>query len=596
MGAAAVALRPGWMVGAVGAGVVAVGPQVEVAIAVADGAAAMRALAGAQADGEGDDGRLRELLAELDALERDAAPPPPGCALADAVAATLRGAPPAGVIWTAEEALVLPVDLSLSLRAQALWTFLGGLAPDPRLEAYALLAQGQGSVLGDVPDRVLLERRLMDAEALPLPDGPIVALELHGACRVWRTAPAELDRIGAWAPHRLGPILQLSPPAPVVAELPGLLLCVGEIAVADLATPSARDHRTVQGVGDADRAELVARAEAAERFAAAEGNATGLVHARARELSCVVDPSALFAGAVPVVADDEPRLWVAATARDGRERWVPAETVRLTLPGPAAPAGALLPWTSSGLAAGRDVADARRRAFQELVERDAFMVTWLRRATRERISPRGVPAAATEMARVLSSRGWQALWVNLTLDTHPVILCCLVHDEEGLTIGAACDPNAAAALCRATIEALVLALRVQRPDGPRPEPRGVLTPRDHLLLHRDPARRPDHEFLYASTDEVELGDLPHPGGDDLEGLLDTLGHPPLTVDLSVGRCAPFAVVRALAPGLVPLTFGWGREPLGLPRVRDGVLTHDGHLPGTPPRPAVTLDTVPHPFP
>ena len=209
------------------------------------------------------------------------------------------------------------------------------------------------------------------------------------------------------------------------------------------------------------------------------------------------------------MAGDEPRLWAPVTARDGSQRWVPAETVRLVMPDDAA-SDALLPWSSSGLAAGRDVADARRRAFAELVERDAFMVAWLRGAARERISARGVPAAATAMARVLGDHGWQTTWVNLTLDTYPVILCCLTHDDEGLTLGAACNHDAAAALCRATVEALVLALRFRAPDGPRPEPRAVVTPQDHLLLHRDPARHADHGFLSGSADELELGDIPRP--------------------------------------------------------------------------------------
>jgi ribosomal protein S12 methylthiotransferase accessory factor len=588
-------LRAGWMVGAVDAGIVIVGPALEVDVAVADGTAAMLALTGEQAEIEADGRRLIELLSELDALTSSPAPVPPGHPLGAAIDAMLAGQPPAGVIWTAEEALVLPSRLSTSQRAAALRAFVGGLAPDPRLEAYAALLQGRGSVVGDVPDPALLDGRLADSDAIDPRDGAIVALELHGARRSWRAAPDEFERIGAGGPHRLGPILSTSPPEPVVAELPDLLLCVGEIAVADPEAPTPRAHRTVQGVGDAAHAPLIACAEGAERFAASDTRGAGLVRARARELSDAVVPSALFAGETPAADADEPRLWAPVSARNGSRRWVPAETVWLSLPDPA-PSAALLPWTSSGLAAGSDVADARRRAFRELVERDAFMVTWLRRVSRECISPRGVPATATAMARVLRGRGWKTTWVNLTLDTHPVILCCLTHDDEGLTVGAACDPDPGAALCRATVEALVLALRFQPPEGPPPEPRAVRGPRDHLLLHRDPSRHVDHGFLYASTDELELGDVPRPDSDDLEAQLEALGYAPLLADLSTERCAPYAVVRALAPGLAPLTFGWGQEPVGLPRVRDETWTHVGHRVDRPPHTTATIDRVPHPFP
>ncbi len=598
MGASA-ALRAGWMVGAVEAGILIVGPALEVDVAVADGPAAMRVLTGdgadELADAAGDGQRLIELLTELDALASDPAPAPPGCALGAAIAAMRRGQPPAGVIWTAEEALVLPADLSVALRTHALRAFLSGLAPDPRLEAYAALAQGRGVVVGDVPDPALLDQRLRDAGVAAGLDGPIVALELHRGRRIWRTAPDALEEIGAGGPHRLGPILTTSPPEPVVAELPDLLLCVGETAVADLGAPTSRAHRTVQGVGDAAQAQLIACAEGAERFAASEPRGDWLVRARANELSGAVAPCTLYAGDAPAADTDEPRLWAPVTARDGARRWVPAEVVCLAVPD-AAPSGALLPWTSSGLAAGRDVADARRRAFQELVERDAFMLTWLRRTSRERISARVVPAAATEMARVLRGHGWQTTWVNLTLDSHPVILCCLTHADEGLTVGAACDLDPAAALCRATVEALVLALRFQVPEGPRPEPRAVRSPRDHLLFHRDPARQADHGFLYACTDELELGDVPRPESEDLEAQLEALGYTPLTADLSTERCAPYAVVRALAPGLIPLTFGWGQEPLGLPRVGNGTRTDVGHRADGPPHTTAAIDRVPHPFP
>jgi thiazole/oxazole-forming peptide maturase SagD family component len=589
------ALRAGWMVGAVEAGIVIVGPALEVEVAVADGPAAMRVLTSERADGDANGERLIELLSELDALASGPAPVPPGCALGAAVAAMLRGQPPAGVIWTAEEALVLPPDLADPVRLHALRAFLGGLAPDPRLAAYAALAQGHGIVVGDVPDPALLEQRLRDAGAAGGVTESIVALELHRNRRVWHTAPDALHQIGAGGPHRLGPILSTSPPEPVVAELPDLLLCVGQTAVADLGAPTARAHRTVQGVGDAAQAQLIACAEGAERFAASEPRSAELVRAREKELPGAVAPSTLYAGEVPAADTDEPRLWAPVAARDGARRWVPAEAVCLAVPDPA-PSGAVLPWTSSGLAAGRDVADARRRAFRELVERDAFMLTWLRRTSRERISARGVPAAATEMARVLRGHGWQTTWVNLTLDTAPVILCCLTHDDEGLTVGAACDHDPAAALRRATVEALVLALRFQVLEGPRPEPCAVRSPRDHLLLHRDPSRHPDHGFLYASTDELELGDIPRPKSGDLEAQLETLGYAPLTADLSTARCAPYAVVRALAPGLVPLTFGWGQEPLGLPRVHNGAQTELGHMADRPPHTTATIDRVPHPFP
>ena len=218
--------------------VVVVGPQVEVAVAVADGAAVMESLTGGRTDANG--AQLLELLAELGALATDAAPAPPprGTSLADAIAAALRGKPPAGVIWTAEEALVLPPGSSVRTRTRALRAFLGGLAPDPRLQAYAALAQGRGSVFGDVPDPALLDERLAAADAIPRAGGPIVALS--STARAAPGTPCRLSWTGSAPARRIASARSSTSVAPVavVDELPELLLCVGEIAVADLAAPA----------------------------------------------------------------------------------------------------------------------------------------------------------------------------------------------------------------------------------------------------------------------------------------------------------------------------------------------------------------------
>lgn len=615
-------LRAGWMVAVVPGGVVVVGRRVEVEIALPGGLEAAGAVVAAVV-GDGDPSLddeacagLRTLLHDHGALTEVAAePPPPGHSLAAAVSAALRDEPPEGAIWTAEETLVLPQGLAVRTRTRALRAFVAGLTPDGRLEAYALLARGHGVVHGDVPDtarvaalaaegdsgdrrpRTLAAASIAEARAA---GAPIAVIDLTARGRTWRVAPEDLDRIGAGAAHRLGPILWTSAPEPVDADLPEVQWCVAEVAVANLASPTSAGDRAVQGVGDPRRVRLIAHAEGAERFAAAEVSSAEVVRARFDELPGAVDPRSLYArdaatdGTDPAAAA-EPRLWTAATARDGTRRWAPAEMAYVSVRDPA-PATAIIPWTSSGLAAGLDLPSARRRAFRELVERDAFMLAWLRRVSRERVTPHGAPHAARHMAAVLATRGWTTTCLNLTLDTLPVILCCLTHPQAGLTVGAACDAQPAEALRRATVEALVLALRLRVDDGERPLPDQVRTPRDHALLHRDPARRPDHEFLYTSPDEIDLSDIPDRKGEDVEALLDGLGHAPLVADLSLPAVRPFRVVRALAPGLVPLTFGWRTEALGLPRLRRGAPAGPGWHHDQQPQGAEPGCTVPHPFP
>jgi len=84
------------------------------------------------------------------------------------------------------------------------------------------------------------------------------------------------------------------------------------------------------------------------------------------------------------------------------------------------------------------------------------------------------------------------------------------------------------------------------------------------------------------------------GTDPIEELLQQFGEP-LTVDLSCAASAPLHVVRALVPGTIPISFGWDREPLGLPLLARTRTTPDGRRIGA----ELDLDTsgplMPHPF-
>lgn len=597
-----VTLRPGWMVAGSGGKVSVVGPQVELDVDLTGGSPSgadvasglARVVPGSAPPADAPE-VLQHLAAQLEELGAFGPPvaPPPGTALADAIADALSGVPPSGPVWTAEELLWVPETLSVAERTQAIKAFVGGIGPDARLLAYAQLADGHGRVFGDVPDPEQAQRA---SGAVPGDPRTVAVIELGQNGRRWNVPDGDVGAIGAASPHRLGPVRALAAPEPVVAELPDLAIALAEVSVANLGVPTSAADRRTQGVGTAEHASLVARAETVERYASSDPAWATIVEARHHELPDAVAPGRFHSRdtAEDAEAAGPSRLWTPAVARDGTRRWVPAETVFLTIRDPA-PGGTALPWTSSGAAAHATVEAARERAFGELVERDAFVWTWLQRVARERIRPAGVSAATAERARVLATYGWTATWVNLTLDSHPVVLCALTHAQRGLTIGAACDPDPSAALDRATVEALCLALRFSA-EQPPPRPEDVRGPSDHVRLHRDPARTADHGFLFSGDDEIDLGEIPNGHGFDLEQRLEELGYPPLTVDLTTPTCAPFRVVRALAPGLLPMTFGWGTEPTGMLRARTPRTLTDGRRIGNSVIDPPLADRLPHPFP
>ena len=585
----------GWLLGVVADGVVAVGPDVEVAVAVDASFEDRRRLVDALAAGHDAAAIATTVGASIDAGAallarlRDAGLPgvlaravpdgevrPLAAVVGDAAAGVL---PQAGVVATAEEALVLPAAIDSATALGAVRRFVAGLEPDGRLEAYALMAAGRGHVVGDAWEparmRAALARRGPRA-------GLVGVVGLAGGAPASTVAGAALGRLDASAAHRLGPVLRSWPASPLAVDGAPLHRWLAEVAVGDLSAPSPRLHRRVQGVGE--NARTIAHAEAAERYAASTHTGAEIVVARRDELDGAVHPHALVVGDARQERErgaqdpDAPRPWCAVLTRDGARRWVPAEAVYLSLAGSASTSG-------SGSAAHPDAAEARRRAFCELIERDAFMQTWLRRESRPRIDPASVPEDVEAWSRGLARRGWTATWVDLTRDTLAVVLCCLISEREGLVVGAACDGDPVWALRRATQEALVHALHPHLAgDDTVIAPEDVRTPADHALLHRTPARLPDHAFLFASGDTVALAELGPARTDDPEALLQAIGLEPLTVDLTRAESAPYHVVRALVAGLVPITFGWDREPWGLARVGPSAC----NLPSREAR-------VPHPF-
>jgi ribosomal protein S12 methylthiotransferase accessory factor len=598
----------GWILGVTPTGIAAVGPEVEIAIQLDANLAGRAAIIDALADEAGSDKlasiaeatpheaqELIDRLRDAGALSGlDGPDPPEGWSLASALVELRAGRVPSGVIWTAEEALLIPEAIAASDRERVLRAFVAGLRPDARLQAHALLLAGHGLVRGDCPDPAVIATRV---RAVALEADEVVALELTQGGKVCRIRVDDIDRIGAHDAHRFGPIVRLGSPRPLDPGNPvSPFLCVADVAVANLDFPTPAIDRRAQGIGHIDEARLIARAESAERYAAADVRRVVLVRARAGELEGALDPRDIYALSrrqEPGGPSADPGLWCSGETARGVRRWVPAEAVYTTLVDPLR-SQPLVRLTGSGVAAHTDPDAARARALCELIERDACMWTWVQRVSRERIGGPGLPKAAIAARKRLADSGWAVHWVNLSLETFPVVLCCAIHPQLGLTLGAACDADPAAALLRATNEALAISLGFLTPPN-RIDPTDVRGPVDHLRLHRDPARRGDHEFLFTSDREVALNEIPQGEAESPLAQLEAQGVEPVFVDLSGETTQPFTVIRALAPGLVPLTFGYDREPFGLPRLAQPRFSRAGQQFGA----LIDLEQfeiiLPHPF-
>ncbi|MEA3194288.1 MAG: ribosomal protein methylthiotransferase accessory factor [Betaproteobacteria bacterium] len=229
---------------------------------------------------------------------------------------------------------------------------------------------------------------------------------------------------------------------------------------------------------------------------------------------------------------------------------------------------------SSGVAAAHEREQALERAVLELVERDAFMAAWLERRKTAVIARGSLPRTLRARIAALESIGWRVVLKDLSRGFAPVVLAFGQHIGRGMTsvtAHAAFDPEAAADHALSELESMVyLWLAGARPA--RTTPNAVRAPLDHgaLYAQRRYFRRADHLAVgSAKRPLAAVGEGLPRRWSGLRSLLLSRGHRLLCVDLTPegarlpGDSRPLHVVRALVPGLLPITFGYGCEPLGL---------------------------------
>jgi ribosomal protein S12 methylthiotransferase accessory factor len=260
---------------------------------------------------------------------------------------------------------------------------------------------------------------------------------------------------------------------------------------------------------------------------------------------------------------------------DNAEVWVPEALVGLG----SRVQPAVLPSTSTGLAADPDRLRALLRAIEELLERDAFASAWLAGLRGRELA---LPAA---IAAPVADRGGEVRAFDLTQawNPHPVVVVCGQLPLAGLrryALGAACRSDHARALEKAYLEWIqgtIFAgyyvnahpgLRFASPADVRDfEHHGAyyaIRPHEWTelpLLAADGAPRPLPAPAPASPPALELARL-HAA---LAAVDVPLYYRELTTP-DVAACG-LTVVRALSPALTPL-HGDERAPFLGGRARD----------------------------
>lgn len=264
---------------------------------------------------------------------------------------------------------------------------------------------------------------------------------------------------------------------------------------------------------------------------------------------------------------------------------------------------------SSGQACHSDTDAALLSGLCEVVERDAFMITWLKRVAVPRIEWEHDDELRRIYERHFACPGLTFHLFDLTLDIEIPTVVCLVEGmgPRGpyLCLGAATRPNYRQAITKAWIEAsqTLVWLRdlMARKQDWRPEPDYVNLRdfEDHVRLYGEPEMRAHAAFLLDTPLRVRPDFDRHAGAPAAELLagcinaVERAGYEAIHVDLTTCdiRSAGFVVPKVFVPGLTTLYATHGLPCVGSPRF-DSVPRKLGR----PALPDGEFNLSPHPFP
>jgi ribosomal protein S12 methylthiotransferase accessory factor len=370
-----------------------------------------------------------------------------------------------------------------------------------------------------------------------------------------------------------------------------------------------------------DAALAAALGEAAERYSAAYVPADTFVFATAEELGpTAVDPGrfALYSAAqyaAPgfefVPFESTTRIaWVEGfVIPGGAPAYLPAQLVYLAWPRQPPLIGH---GTSNGLACGATLEEALAAGLLELLERDAFMITWANRLSLPLIDWAGDAALVRFEGRYLRPSGLEYAAVDLSAFWDVPTTLALVHDPMpdgvALTLGAASATTPGESVRKAFMEAFsgrtwAKNVHAREPERRfRPDGLDVRTFEDHVHYYADHERAQAAGFLDASADRVPIGQVPalqHEEPLDIVcDLADRLARRGLTA-YGVDATAPdiahagLRVAKTFVPELCALDVFHGARFLGGRRLYEAA--YELGLRPEPMRPE-DVNPAPHPFP
>ena len=283
------------------------------------------------------------------------------------------------------------------------------------------------------------------------------------------------------------------------------------------------DRRVLHGLGKgltAQAAQASALGEAIESYAGLCWSYDEVIYAQRNALDgASLDPRQLglyhpsqYDEQLPYVPyDDENRMgWVNAYSLvRGSEVYIPALAVFMTYH-PQQPHESICPTTSNGLATAPTLAEAILRAALEVIERDAFIITWLNRLPGRHIDISDHPdRKLVDLCEFYQQQQVTLHVIQLPTDQPCFVFMALAVQRDGSgpagVVGLGADIDPARAARQAVLEAVQtragVQVAMQKPEMEQHisrlvrEPHHVTAMADHALRYAAPDALPAFDFL-----------------------------------------------------------------------------------------------------
>lgn len=252
---------------------------------------------------------------------------------------------------------------------------------------------------------------------------------------------------------------------------------------------------------------------------------------------------------------------------------------------------------SSGVAAHPDAHKALENAVLELIERDAFMLVYLLQLRMSLVRLTSLPEYLIQRIEAVNTLGFEITVMNFDFGFVPVIFVyCQNRDLTFTTCAASAHYDAEEALHHALmeVESSVLS-KLSRASATNILPEQVASSEDHGVLYEQPEYFRRADFMIDHSSECDLHEISRPHVQSFDQLLLTLNKQGLSLySIALDARAYFGcevgvhVVRAIIPGLIPISFGYGQEPCGMERLRTVSKQCKGYV-----TPAHLLNQFPH---